>query len=145
MAGTTAVVHTLGTLFEGQHYKQALKDGNLPALFASVFQSFGSANPLEQSVAKNALSSYEVLNRDTALQVCRTFLSSAPPESLDKPRAFVFVSAEDIWRPWISARYIETKREAEARIDQLVSTNADYRRVHIRPSMCTTNYHTSTD
>jgi len=135
MTGTTAVVHTLGTLFESQKYKQALKEGNLPGLLATVFQGFGSANPLEQRTEKDVSSSYESVNRDTAIRVCETFLSSAAPPAMDRSRAFVYVSAEDIFRPWIPAKYIETKREAESRIDQMLASNQNYRCVHIRPSL----------
>jgi hypothetical protein len=134
MSGATAVVHTLGTLFEGQKYKQTLKDGDVFGLFASVFQGSRSANPLEHNSEEESMGSYEVINRDTALRVCETFLSSQPPPALDSPRTFIFVSAEDIFRPWIPARYIETKREAEFRIDQILSNNQDFRSVHIRPS-----------
>jgi len=132
LSGATAVVHTLGTLFEGQQYKKALKDGDLPNLFAAVFQNLGSKNPLESNTAKD--SSYEAINRDTALRVCETFLSTPPPASLSRPRAFIYVSAEDIFRPWISERYIQTKRETESRIAQLLSQNTDFRSVYIRPS-----------
>ena len=134
MPGTTAVVHTLGTLFEGQKYKQALKDGDLFGLLASFFQGSQSDNPLERHTGENNTSSYEVVNRDTAISVCKTFLSSQPPPSLDLPRAFIFVSAEDIFRPWIPARYIETKRDAESRIEQILSGNQGFRSVHVRPS-----------
>jgi len=131
MSDATAVVHTLGSLFEGQKYKKALKDGNLFGLFASILQDSRSGNPLE----KDSMGSYEVINRETALRVCETFLSSQPSPAMDKPRAFVFVSAEDIFRPWIPARYIETKREAESRIDDILSDNQHFRSVHIRPSL----------
>lgn len=125
-------MHTLGTLFEGQQYKKAIKDGDLPALFANIFEGFGSKNPLESNTAKE--SSYETVNRDTALRVCETFLATPPPASLSGPRAFVYVSAEDVFRPWISEKYIQTKREAESRIDQLLSKNTGVRGVYMRPS-----------
>lgn len=53
------------------------------------------------------------------------------------PRPFVYVSAEDIFRPAIPARYIETKREAERGIEQLMSLNSQFRGVYIRPSVFT--------
>ena len=45
-----------------------------------------------------------------ALRVCEAFVESTPEVELPGPRAFVYVSAEDIFRPFVSARYIETKR-----------------------------------
>lgn len=73
-----------------------------------------------------------------ALQVCETFLSTQPPStpSLPNPRAFVYVSAEDIFRPFISARYITTKRETELSIRSMVRNRpeAGVREVFVRPS-----------
>jgi hypothetical protein len=143
------VVHTLGTLLEGGKYKKAIAEHNLGAVVESFVSGLvDSGNPLE----KEQRESYNVLNRDsgmcfsshrdsithtssiTALRVCETFLSSSPSvQSLDS-RPFVFVSAEDIFRPLISARYIETKREAEQGIEQMMLEKTDYRGVYIRPS-----------
>ena len=64
----TAVVHTIGTLFEKSGYKSALKDGNVPRLVSTVAAGIAgggvSANPLEREEKKRE-GSYEVLNRDT--------------------------------------------------------------------------------
>jgi hypothetical protein len=61
----------------------------------------------------------------------------ASPAGIDpsKARPFVYVSAEDIFRPVIPARYIETKREAERAIEQMMSLNSQFRGVYIRPSV----------
>ena len=61
----------------------------------------------------------------------------ASPARVDpsKARPFVYVSAEDIFRPVIPARYIETKREAERAIEQMMSLNSHFRGVYIRPSV----------
>ena len=61
----------------------------------------------------------------------------ASPAGADpsKDRPFVYVSAEDIFRPVIPARYIETKREAERVIEQMMSLNPRFRGVYIRPSV----------
>jgi len=65
---------------------------------------------------------------------------SAPPSGDAKtrttPRPFVYISAEDMLRPVIPARYIETKREAERRIEEMMIDKPDYRAVYIRPSTC---------
>lgn len=50
------------------------------------------------------------------------------------PRPFVYISAEDIFRPVIPARYIETKWEAERGIETMMANTTDYRGVYIRPS-----------
>ncbi|KAF8163347.1 mitochondrial protein [Crassisporium funariophilum] len=134
------VVHTIGTLIEDGLYKTPLKQGNIPALFRTLFQSAvgGSGNPLERKVGENP-TSYEALNRDSALRVCDAFMSSS--SGLDRgrthnsPRPFVYLSAEDIGRPVIPARYIETKREAERGIEQMMHDHPDFRGVYIRPSL----------
>ena len=46
----------------------------------------------------------------------------------------MYLSAEDIFRPWIPARYIETKREAETALESMFAPRADVRGVYIRPS-----------
>jgi len=92
-----------------------------------------SGNPLEKG-GDGRRGSYEVLNRDSALRVCETFLSISPNVQSVGPRPFVYVSAEDIFRPFISARYIETKREAEQGIEEMMLENPNYRGVYIRPS-----------
>ena len=77
------------------------------------------------------------LIRGVALQVCESFVSSSPRperEFLNRPRPFIYLSAEDIFRPLIPARYIETKREAEQEIEDMVVGKSDYRGVYIRPS-----------
>ena len=133
LSDATAVVHTLGTLIEGAKYKEALKEGNLPGLVSSLTDTLWSSNPLG---AADQRTSYAALNRDAALRACEAYSSARPSTSLTKPRAFVHVSAEDVFRPWIPARYIEMKREAEHEINKLVSGHPDLRAVHIRPSEC---------
>jgi nucleoside-diphosphate-sugar epimerase len=129
LPGVSGVVHTLGTLLEDGGYKKPLRDGDLGALLGS----FWGNNPLEKATD---VGGYEVLNRDAALRVCEAFLASRRPVGTDSaPRPFVYVSAEDIFRPIIPARYIETKREAERRIDEMMLDRSDYRAVHIRPSL----------
>ncbi|TFY57662.1 hypothetical protein EVJ58_g6884 [Rhodofomes roseus] len=137
LPGATAVVHTLGTLLEDTRYKKALSEGNIPALAgivaSNMLGSGPSSNPLASGEGRP--NSYESLNRDAAIRVCEAFVSSTPSVPLDGPRLFVYVSAEDIFRPFIPARYIETKREAELQIRHKVAGNPDYRAVYIRPSL----------
>lgn len=127
-------MHTLGTLLEDGQYKKAMAEGNLGALIGSFVNGLvDSGNPLEKGGDRRR-GSYEVLNRDSALRVCETFLSISPSVQSLGPRPFVFVSAEDIFRPLISARYIETKREAEQGIEEMMLEKPDYKGVYIRPS-----------
>ena len=53
-------------------------------------------------------------------------MASKPEVELPHPRAFVYVSAEDIFRPFIPARYIETKRQAELDIRDMMSSAMDH-------------------
>ena len=72
-----------------------------------------------------------------ALRVCAAFVASPRRTDIsdcNQPRPFIFVSAEDIFRPVIPARYIETKWEAERGIQQMMKENSNYRGVYIRPS-----------
>jgi len=132
------VVHTLGTLIEDGKYKQAVKQGDLLGLVTSFCESVTGdcGNPLEKTTYDLQRDSYEVLNRDTALRVCQRFISSSADTDIHNiPRPFVYISAEDVFRPIIPARYIETKREAEQGIEALIADEPDYRGVYIRPSL----------
>ncbi|KAJ3810935.1 mitochondrial protein [Lentinula lateritia] len=135
LADVHGVVHTLGTLIEdGGKYKQAIREGNVTKMIGSALGSiFGFQNPLKGS----SEGSYEDINRDSALRVCQAFLSSGQGKQSPKPRPFVYISAEDVFRPIIPARYIETKREAEMGIEAMLSTSppGQYRGVYIRPSL----------
>ena len=50
------------------------------------------------------------------------------------PRPFIYISAEDIFRPVIPSAYIDTKREAEEKIDRMIEGKINYRGVYMRPS-----------
>ncbi|KAG6845328.1 hypothetical protein H0H87_010785 [Tephrocybe sp. NHM501043] len=131
------VIHTLGTLLENSNYKQAIKRGDILGLVGILHNNVvgDHGNPLENSTDESRRGSYDVMNRDTALRVCEAFVSS-PMESRapNAPRPFVYISAEDIFRPLIPGRYIESKREAERGIDSLMDGRPDYRGVYIRPT-----------
>ncbi|KIY72183.1 NAD(P)-binding protein [Cylindrobasidium torrendii FP15055 ss-10] len=122
------VVHTLGTLLEDGAYKQAIRDGDIFGVTRSLMG--GASNPLKASGG----GLYDKLNRDAALRVCEAYTNTASPvEGVSKP--FVYISAEDIFRPIVPARYIESKREAEAGIEALVTARSGFRGVYIRPSL----------
>ncbi|KAJ7109437.1 hypothetical protein C8R44DRAFT_634992 [Mycena epipterygia] len=127
--GAGGVVHTLGVLLEDADYKRAVRNSDAPALLRALI---GGRNPL------SAASTYETMNRDSALRVCEAFLASAPPAEGSRldVRPFVFISAADVFRPWIPARYIETKREAERGIAALLAADARrFRGAYLRPGL----------
>lgn len=71
---------------------------------------------------------------DTALRVFETYKAAAPQE--DAGKTFVYVSAEDVFRPFVPKRYIDSKRQAEEEISRLcgeISPSAPIRDVFIRP------------
>ncbi|PFH54305.1 hypothetical protein AMATHDRAFT_135912 [Amanita thiersii Skay4041] len=143
------VVHTLGTLLESEGeeagYKQSVKDGDLLGLVGHLLTTAlggGGArgNPLAKPTVGGELKkgSYEAMNRDAALRVCGAFMASSPETGCITegfPRPFIYISAEDIFRPFIPARYIETKREAEEGVAKMMQGHPGYRGVYIRPSL----------
>ncbi|KAF5358380.1 hypothetical protein D9756_001520 [Leucocoprinus leucothites] len=141
----SGVVHTLGTLLEDADgaYKRAIRSGDVPGLLGSFLRNVvaggGGGNPLEkhqQLGGQMKRGTYEVMNRDSALRACEAFVASTPTSAASNvPRPFVYISAEDIFRPVIPARYIETKREAERGIEEIMKSAPDFRGVYIRPSL----------
>ncbi|TEB36366.1 mitochondrial protein [Coprinellus micaceus] len=132
------VVHTLGTLLEDGAYKQAVRTGDFPGLLKSLAGVGKDSNPLRSGAnAQQERGSYETLNRDSAVRVCEAFVNSSRDagDAPNQPRPFVYLSAEDIFRPVIPAGYIESKREAERRIEEIVMQHPSYRGVYIRPSL----------
>ncbi|KAH9901417.1 NAD-P-binding protein [Cubamyces lactineus] len=138
LPGVSAVVHTIGTLFEKSGYKSAVKDGSVPRVMSSAVAAAtgcgGSANPLEKE-EKRREGSYALINRDSALTVCKAFIDSQAELKVNGPRAFIYISAEDCTRPLVPAGYVESKREAEAGIEEMTRANPNYRGVYIRPSL----------
>ena len=69
--------------------------------------------------------------------VLNTMLDSANSRaSTSAPsRPFVYISAEDAFRPFVPRRYIETKRQAEIEIGRLCSNTpeAGIRPIYMRP------------
>ena len=60
--------------------------------------------------------------------------STEAAAEVGKPRPFIYISAEDIFRPVVPSAYIDTKREAEEQIDRMIKTKTNYRGVYMRPS-----------
>ncbi|KAI0065384.1 NAD(P)-binding protein [Artomyces pyxidatus] len=136
LPSASAVVHTLGTLLPDTGYKDALRSGGFLGALGSVARGLaggGDRNPLDENAKA---SGYEMLNRDSALQIAQAFLENAPgPSETGQPRAFVYISAEDIFRPFIPPAYIETKRKAEAGIERILGDSPNHRGVYMRPSL----------
>ncbi|KAG8861166.1 hypothetical protein FRB96_003116 [Tulasnella sp. 330] len=137
----TAVVHTLGILLEGGKYKSAIRNGDLIGLLSSFTGASGlgsRGNPLDKGA--NGVGEYEKMNRDSALRVFETYATSTPP-STDNHKTFIYVSAEDIFRPFVPRRYIDTKREAEREIARMCKENnasaasSPIRDVFVRPGL----------
>ncbi|KAF8509254.1 NAD(P)-binding protein [Gautieria morchelliformis] len=143
LRGRTAVVHTVGTLLEIARYKEAVRAtdvGGLARAVGGVLAGGEGRNPLKRGASTRHPASYETINRDTALRVCETYLSAIkeapdafPRDAEHMPYVFVYLSAEDMGRPVIPRRYIETKRAAEHGIEERCE-GTDVRGVYIRPS-----------
>ncbi|CAE6452720.1 unnamed protein product [Rhizoctonia solani] len=128
----TAVVHTLGILLEAPKYKSAVRGGSLGGLVSAFGHAWGlgaAGNPLEKRVPGEQ-GTYEHINRDAALRVLETF-ASGPGWTVARP--FVYISAEDIFRPLVPARYIESKRAAEVAIAQEPRVRGLMYHPHARP------------
>jgi len=135
---TTSVVHTLGILLETDYKSQGLSSlasGIAQGLLSDQSRrSAGSsgnplATPKTSPMPEGREGLYERINRDSAVRVVQTYLETPPSSSSSPststppaPSPFVYISAEDIFRPVIPARYISTKRQAEERILRLTST-----------------------
>ncbi|UZJ56549.1 hypothetical protein CBS101457_005869 [Exobasidium rhododendri] len=146
-----AVVHTIGILLESDY--KGKTSGGSTQIWQGLKKGWGigsdsASNPLKDDMGAESSSSsspppsattYEKMNRDTALTVARTFSST---RTLGDLSPFVYISAEDIFRPIISSRYIETKRQAEAGITSIAQSSPDsIRPVFLRPGLM---YHPQT-
>lgn len=125
-----AVVHTIGTLLDNTQYKQRMQEGDIIGTLKSL-AGRGNTSPL----AEGRQSAYDTLNYETAVRMCEAFVASEPVSGIARVRPFIYVSAEDVNRPIVSVRYLETKREAEKRIEEIIRGHPQYRGVYIRPSL----------
>lgn len=127
---STAAVHTVGILLESDYKsKQPQSGGALRNTLAGLAKGWGfrlpgpddRGNPLQQqsSTQKPSKMSYETMNRDSAVSVAHTFLRSLSERPNTSSAPFIYISAEDLFRPVVDARYISTKRQAEAMIAKL--------------------------
>ncbi|KAJ9475999.1 MIOREX complex component 2 [Pseudozyma hubeiensis] len=145
----TAAVHTVGILLESDYKSKMSSASPIRNAIAGVAKGWGwniggsssESNPLHdakypggQASSQRSPSkfSYEHMNRDSAIAVAHTFLSSLRHRSLQavepsssastaEPAPFIYISAEDLFRPVVDARYIRTKRQAESAIARLAA------------------------
>jgi hypothetical protein len=68
------------------------------------------------------------------VQVAEAFVNSVDNTASGQPRPFIYISAEDIFRPVVPTAYIDTKREAEEQIGRMIEGKPNYRGVYMRPS-----------
>jgi len=85
-------------------------------------------------VTSDACVNRVLLTYRAAIRVATAFVESVDHAGTQRPRPFVYISAEDIFQPVIPAAYIETKRQAEAQIERVIERRANYRGVYLRPS-----------
>lgn len=161
----TVVIHTLGILLES-NYKSSvsgLASGLVKGLAENWSSSASRGNPLATS--KNRPSStapqassglYERINRDSAINVMQAYIASRSTSTTGTPfqtdNPFVYVSAADVFKPFVPERYITTKREAESRIRELCDQNSlaqtddtqsikpDFRPIFARPGRARIDY-----
>ncbi|KAK7749064.1 hypothetical protein SLS62_008459 [Diatrype stigma] len=133
LQGADFVVHSMGILLEAD-YKGVLQGRESPisglrkafaAASSSSSSASSSANPLERNAngdkdedirppgSRDQLT-YESMNRDSAIVLARE-TAAAASQGEGRKAAFAFVSAAG-GAPVLPARYIATKREAEASI-----------------------------
>ncbi|KAF2251298.1 NAD dependent epimerase/dehydratase family protein-like protein [Trematosphaeria pertusa] len=125
-----AVVHSMGILLEAD-YKGVISGKESP--IAGLQRAFsaskqGTQNPLERKEGeplrpqeKDGQLTYEVMNRDSALSLAQESAAKSIP-------TYLYISAA-AGAPVLPARYITTKREAEALI---LSTFPSLRSIFIR-------------
>lgn len=118
----TAVVHSVGILFENQGYKQMV---NSNFNFLNDIQRLGNmlkgSNPME----KESNNTYEAIQRDSAVVLADTYLA----EQAENP-TFVYISAE-MKPPLVPEGYLTTKREAEFEL----KCKKGLRAISIRPGI----------
>ncbi|KAI1303385.1 hypothetical protein EDD11_005413 [Mortierella claussenii] len=126
IAGTRAVVHTVGLLLE-ENYKEVLHSQNLGELAKNVQSTLQGQNPLDTSKAPKSGLTYEKVNRDTAITVA----NEAGKQGVE---SFAYISAA-FAPPMIPNRYVTTKREAES---ALLTHPSGIRPIIFRPGFLST-------
>lgn len=121
LGGKSAVVHSVGILFENMDYKTTL---NLNFNFLNDMQKLANMAKGPNPMARDASTSYEAVQRDLAVMLADAFLEEGGSDP-----AFVYISADEK-PPVIPDGYIITKREAEFEL----SCKKGLRSIFMRPS-----------
>lgn len=106
LAGKTAVVHSVGILFENQSYKQTI---NSNFNFLNDIQKLGNMMQGPNPMERDSKQTYEAIQRDLAVLLADAYLEELGSEA--KP-TFVYISADNK-PPIVPDGYITSKREAE--------------------------------
>lgn len=117
----TAIVSTIGVLLEA-NYKGA--QGSWEEVGRALMRGWGLERPNPLDSTKEGM--YEKMNRDAVLSIAETYLAilKSNPMHIPTPSPFVFISAEDIFRPIIDSRYLSTKRQAEHALETMSWSSA---------------------
>ncbi|KAL6675873.1 hypothetical protein ACI3L0_003557 [Candidozyma auris] len=124
VANKNAVVHSVGILFENSDYKKAI-NSNFSFLndFSRLASMLKGPNPL----TKNHNSTYEAIQRDTAVMLADTYIENS--KEVENP-SYVYISAE-MKPPIVPEGYLTTKREAEFEL----SCKPGLRSIFLRPGI----------
>lgn len=126
IAGKTAVVHSVGILFENLDYKKSINlNFNILNDFQKLANSLKGSNPM----AKNSANTYAAIQRDLAVLLADTFLDVNNVNSGSISPTFVYISA-DAKPPIVPEEYLTTKREAEFEL----SCKKNLRAIFMRPN-----------
>lgn len=126
IAGKTAVVHSVGILFENMDYKTSI---NLNFSFLNDMQKLANIAKGSNPMARDSKTSYAAIQRDLAVVLADTFIKENSPRLEDAPKpAFVYISADNK-PPVVPEGYLITKREAEFEL----SCKKDMRTIVMRP------------
>lgn len=104
LKGQTAVIHSIGLLFENLDYKKSM---NSNFNFLNDIQNLSNFIKGPNPMKKDKFSTYEAIQRDSAVILADAYLK----QQSENP-TFVYMSA-DQQIPLIPEGYINTKREAE--------------------------------
>ncbi|OBA21181.1 NAD(P)-binding protein [Metschnikowia bicuspidata var. bicuspidata NRRL YB-4993] len=127
LAGKTAVVHSVGILFEDLDYKSSI---NLNFSFLNDVQKLANSLKGSNPMARKPSNTYGAIQRDLAVILADSFLDVSQKEGAsEKIPAFVYISA-DAKPPIVPDEYLSTKREAEFEL----SCKKGLRAIFMRPN-----------
>lgn len=129
IANKSAVVHSVGILFENIDYKTSV---NLNFNFLNDVQKLANIAKGSNPMARSTSTSYAGIQRDLAVVLADTFIKESKATGKNGPEsrkpAFVYISADNK-PPMVPEGYLSTKREAEFEL----SCKKDLRCIFMRP------------